>query len=111
MKKYLLSIFVILSTAWSGFSQDQAAFGIKFSGWVRSDIFYDSRQSVILREGHFMLYPENVLKDANGSDINASSSFNMLSICSRLKGNITAPDVLGAKTTGTPYWPVLAPDV
>ena len=100
MKKNLFLTFVFLSCAWSGFSQDQAAFGIKFAGWVRSDIFYDSRQSVILREGHFMLFPENVLKDANGSDINAASSFNILSICSRLKGTVTAPDVLGAKTTG-----------
>lgn len=100
MKQKHCLLIVFLMCAWSGFAQDQAAFGIKFSGWARTDIFYDSRQSAILREGHFMLYPENVLKDANGDDINAKGSFNILSICSRLKGTITAPDVLGAKTTG-----------
>lgn len=75
-------------------------FGIKFSGFVKSDFFYDTRQTINIREGHFLLYPDNILKDANGKDINASPSFNFLSIQTRLKGSISGPDVLGAKTSG-----------
>jgi hypothetical protein len=74
--------------------------GITFSGFVQTDIFYDSRQTVNIREGHFILYPDNVLLDANLKDINASPSFNMLSIQSRLKGTITGPNAFGAKTSG-----------
>lgn len=75
-------------------------FGIKFSGYVKSDFFYDSRQTVNLREGHFLLYPTPKFLDANSADINATSSLNFLSIQSRLTGNISAPDAFGAKVNG-----------
>ena len=98
MKKFL---FLFLSMISFGvFAQTPATFGIKFTGFVRTDIFYDSRQIINSRESHFLLYPDNVLIDPTGKDINAKSSFNMLSITSRLKANITAPDVLGAKAYG-----------
>ena len=38
--------------------------------------------------------------DKNGDDINAASSFNMLSIQTRLMGKITGPEAFGAKTSG-----------
>lgn len=75
-------------------------FGISFSGFVKTDIFYDTRQSGCIREGHFLLYPENVLPDANNKDINDKPSFNILSIQTRLKGSITGPEAFGAKTSG-----------
>jgi hypothetical protein len=75
-------------------------FGIEFSGFVKTDAFYDTRQTVNIREGHFLLYPDNISKDADGIDINAKPGFNMLSIQSRLKGTITGLDAFGAKTSG-----------
>ena len=39
-------------------------FGISFSGYVKTDLFFDSRQTVGLREGHFLLFPENKKPDA-----------------------------------------------
>lgn len=75
-------------------------FGISFSGFVKTDIFYDTRQAINIREGHFLLYPENVLPDANSRDINAKPAFNILSIQSRLRGAITGPNAFGAKTSG-----------
>lgn len=78
-------------------------FGIKFTGFVKSDIFYDSRQSSAstgIREGHFYLFPDNVDLDNNGKDLNANSRLHMLSIQTRLKGDITGPDAFGAKTSG-----------
>jgi hypothetical protein len=75
-------------------------FGIKFSGFVKNDFFYDSRQNVTIREGHFLLYPANESFDANNKDLNAVSNFNFLSIQTRLTGAISAPDAFGAKVSG-----------
>lgn len=74
--------------------------GISFSGFVKNDFFYDSRESVSIREGHFLLYPREVQPDADGIDINDKNSFNFLSIQTRLTGKISAPDAFGAKTSG-----------
>ncbi len=101
MKKILL--FVLILSVFSSFAQekkDAAKFGINFSGFVKTDIFYDTRQTVNIREGHFLLYPDNIALDANNEDVNAESSFNILSIQSRLKGAISGPDAFGAKTSG-----------
>lgn len=100
MKKtiILLSFFILPLFI---FSQDEPAFGIKFNGFVKTDILWDSRQTVDLREGHFLLYPKNEDLDPDGNDINAKASFNFLSIQTRLKGDIKGPDALGAKTSGS----------
>ncbi len=79
------------------------AFGIKLSGYVKTDVIYDTRQSSAangLREGHFYLFPDNVSYCADSMDMNASPSFHILSLQSRLKGDIYGPDAFGAKTTG-----------
>lgn len=80
--------------------QDKPGFGISLSGFVKTDIMYDTRQTVAIREGHFLLYPSPELLDKNNDDINAKSNFNILSIQTRLTGKISAPDAFGAKTSG-----------
>lgn len=75
-------------------------YGISFSGFVKNDFFFDTRDYYTIREGHFLLYPKEISPDATGTDINAVPSFNFLSIQSRLTGKITAPDAFGAKTSG-----------
>ena len=79
--------------------KEEPKFGISFSGFVKTDLNYDSRQTVNIREGHFLLYPENLKPDLNGKDINAKDHFGILSIQTRLTGKITGPDVLKAKTS------------
>ena len=81
-------------------AQDESKFGIKFSGFVKNDFFYDSRQTVSAREGHFLLWPSPENLDEDGDDINARANFNFLAIQSRLKGTISGPDAFGAKTSG-----------
>jgi hypothetical protein len=98
MKKTIL--FIVMLLPLFSFGQDDAKWGIKFSGFVKNDFFFDTRQVETLREGHFLLYPLNVKYDRDSADINAQPSFNMLSIQSRLRGEIAAPDALGAKTSG-----------
>jgi hypothetical protein len=75
-------------------------FGISFNGFVKTDMFFDSRQTVSVREGHFLLYPQAEAPDLNDEDINATPNLNMLSIQTRLTGKITAPDAFGAKVSG-----------
>jgi hypothetical protein len=84
MKK-LFAVFFLFSSIL--FAQtDNQSFGISFSGFVKTDLMYDSRQVVSIREGHFLLYPQNESPDINGDDINDKSSFNILSIQTRLNG-------------------------
>jgi hypothetical protein len=98
MKKILLLFLFIPLLGMS--QEDKPAFGIKFSGYVKNDFFFDSRRTVGLREGLFYLYPENVKYDNEGTDINNHSSFHILSIQSRLKGELFGPNAFGAKTSG-----------
>ena len=80
-----------------------STFGIKFSGFVRNDAYFDTRQVVSARpavQGDLLLYPSPVLPDVNGKDINATPSFSMMAVTSRLSGAITGPDAFGAKTCG-----------
>ncbi|MBC8485944.1 MAG: hypothetical protein H8D45_07875 [Bacteroidetes bacterium] len=98
IKKLIFIVIIILPLL--SLSQEEKKFGIKFSGFVKTDVFFDSRQTTDVREGHFLLYPANEILDVNGDDINAKSKFNILSIQTRLRGKITGPDAFGAKTSG-----------
>lgn len=95
-------IFLILCFSGSiVFAQtDKPASALSVSGFVKTDMIFDSRQTVSLREGHFHLYPQNENLDIRGNDIHATSNFNILAIQTRLNGKITGPDAFDAKTSG-----------
>jgi hypothetical protein len=100
---FLLLIGIVFSSVNVIKAQDgekEKNFGIKWSGYVKNDFFYDSRQTVDAREGHLLLWPTAPSLDINGNDINAHGSFNFLAIQTRIKGSITGPDAMGAKTSG-----------
>lgn len=99
MKKLIIIAFVLFFST-IAIAQEKSKFGIKFTSFVKTDLMFDSRQTVTAREGHFLLYPMNVSYDSKNNDRNAKSNFNMLSIQTRLKGAITGPDAFGAKTSG-----------
>ena len=103
MKKGIITIIALLVLTIPTFAQQPEqpqTFGLTLSGYVKADVFYDSRQEAKGREGEFELYPSAKSLDANGNDLNAIGDFNILSVQSRLTGKITAPDFLGAKSTG-----------
>jgi hypothetical protein len=119
MKKLILSLCVLFSIAANAQTptttgdqkkaeikkpaDNAATWGIKFGGFLRNDMYYDSRQVVSARpanQGELLLYPANKSLDINGKDINASPSFNATAITSRLSGVVTGPDAFGAKTSG-----------
>lgn len=100
-KTYLLLIMIALPfLAQAQVNNESQNFGIKFSGLVKNDFFRDTRETYTIREGNFVLYPKEVNRDAEGIDINDKSSFNFLSIQSRITAKATAPDAFGAKTSG-----------
>jgi hypothetical protein len=101
MKKYVLCCLLISMMMSNSIAQStESDFGIKFNGFVKTDIMFDSRQTVAAREGHFLLYPVAEKTGEDGEDINAKPNFNILAIQTRLKGSITGPDAFGAKTSG-----------
>jgi hypothetical protein len=103
MKNYfLLFVVALLLLGYKSDAQEEKdkKIGVKISGFVKNDFFWDSRQTIAAREGHFLLWPAQQILDDNGVDINAKSSFNFLAIQSRIKLAITGPDALGAKTSG-----------
>ena len=100
MKRSIFILFATLIPILS-FSQDgekeEKKIDLKWSGFVKTDFFWDSRQTVNAREGHFLLFPASVSEDPDGNDINAKPNMNFLSIQSRLALSVTGPDVLNAK--------------
>jgi hypothetical protein len=102
MKRFTL-FMIVLGIVFTSFGQEQKEapkYGITFSGFVKNDFFYDTRQTVAAREGHFLLFPAAESLDEDGNDINLNDNLNFLSIQSRLSGKITGPDAFGAKTSG-----------
>jgi hypothetical protein len=102
MKKFRIGVVLILCFPFTTLveASDPDPIGIKFTGFVKTDVIYDTRQTEALREGHFLLYPLNEVRDVEGNDVNAGANLNILSIQTRLTGTITGPAAFGAKTSG-----------
>ena len=73
---------------------------VSLYGFVRTDLIFDTRQTVYVREGNLNMFPTNELLDEYGNDINNSPMLNYSSIGSRMGIKATGPDILGAKVTG-----------
>ncbi|MBN2756122.1 MAG: hypothetical protein JXR51_03020, partial [Bacteroidales bacterium] len=103
MKKIIFLVLIMVLPLIS-FSQDdkkeETKFKLDFSGFVKNDFFWDTRKTVAAREGHFLLFPSQVDKDADGKDINDKANFNFLAIQSRLSIGLSGPDAFGAKISG-----------
>jgi hypothetical protein len=95
MKRFFLFITLLLPLLLS--AQDS---WIKLNGFVRNDLFFDSREPVSAVNGLFLFFPapENILDD--GKDANANPSLTLLSVTSRLNTTFRTPDILNAKVTG-----------
>jgi len=55
--KSLFFIVVLILPLLLKAQEEEKNFGIKFNGFVKGDYFYDTRQTVSAREGHFLLWP------------------------------------------------------
>ncbi len=104
MKRTLLVVvcllFAFVIQAQSADKKKKSDIKFKFSGFLKSDYFWDTRQTVSAREGHFLLYPAPVKEDPDGVDINSTPNFNFLSIQSRIRVDISGAKALNADITG-----------
>lgn len=92
----LLGIFLSLSS-YSQTEQPKDPNEFSFSGYIKNDFFWDSRQTVSAREGSFLLWPSAFKDDLEGNDSNAVPNFNFLALQSRLAFNWSGSEALGAK--------------
>jgi hypothetical protein len=114
-KQYFLIILIIIVVTIKGFSQIQKTenstsipttvsaekeWDYNFYGFIRTDYIFDTRKSYQVREDNLNLYPLDKVLDIKGEDLNATGSYNFLSIVSRVGVKIKAPDVWGAKIYG-----------
>ena len=105
MKFTLTVLTLLLINLLSAYSQDIKPTTnpekptLTWSGFVKAEALYDTRQVVEAREGYLLLYPKNILPDKNGEDINAKGSFNQYAMSARLTLKATGPDILGAKAS------------
>ena len=75
MKKLIIILLLLSSSIiYAQDKKEEQKFGISLTGFVKTDLYYDSRQTVNIREGHFLLYPDNEKPDLNGKDISSSHS-------------------------------------
>lgn len=75
-------------------------FKFKLYGFVRGDLFYNSRANVESFDGVFLLYPSDRLPDVDGKDLNAASNSGFYMMTTRLGVDITGPKIAGASSTG-----------
>ncbi|MFW5767531.1 MAG: hypothetical protein ACOCXO_04100, partial [Bacteroidota bacterium] len=62
-------------------------------GYVKLDAFYDSRETVNGREGHFLLWPAPPEYDLYGNDLADKPSFNMLAVQTNMGLSVQGPEI------------------
>lgn len=101
MRKYMLffAFICLLANAKTTLAQqkDEPLVTIDIHGFVAAQAFYDTRQIVEAREGMVSLYPLRPELDANGEDINARGSFNLLSMTTRVGLAATGREIFNAR--------------
>jgi len=100
VKRLSLLFITLIVCGFQLSAQETPSFGIRFSGFVKTDFWYDSRQVIGSREELFLFYPKKIQAGADGKDLNAGGNFNFTAITSRITGKISGPDAFGAKTSG-----------
>ena len=74
-------------------------FTYKFYGFVRGDLFYNSRANMAPIDGNFYLYPLDKSFDADGKDLNATPNGSFYTFTSRLGLDVTGPDIGKARSS------------
>lgn len=74
-------------------------FTYKFYGFIRGDLFYNTRANMAPVDGNFYLYPLDEKPDADGKDLNATPNGSFYTFTSRLGLDVTGPNVGAARTS------------
>jgi len=99
MKKILVMLVFAFSTNTIAQTTDKKDINLEFKGFVRTDAFFDSRNTISLREGAILLMPANKSLDISGGDIYDRSSLTAFAFHTRLAGSLSGPEVFGAKSS------------
>jgi hypothetical protein len=93
------TIVILLSGICAPLSAQREKFSYQFYGFVRGELYADSRQNTETVDGLFYLLPNDRLLDANGKDLNGTPSSSFYSFTSRLGMNIKGPNVGKAQSS------------
>lgn len=74
-------------------------FTYKFYGFVRGDLFYNTRANMAPVDGNFYLYPLDKKTDADGKDLNGTPNGSFYTFTSRLGLDATGPNIGTARTS------------
>jgi len=95
LKTILPLFFITLSTLLIA----QEPVKLKFSGFVRNDFYFNSRQNMEAIDGTFQYFPKPIDNDILGNDKNAVPQSEMLSVASRLILDVYGSPIFGAKSS------------
>lgn len=96
--KHLLSLLCGIMLSLPLTAQDKK-FTYQFYGFVRGDLFYNSRANMAPVDGNFYLYPLDKKTDAIGKDLNDTPNGSFYTFTSRLGVNLTGPAIGRARTS------------
>ena len=74
-------------------------FDYNFYGFVRGDMYYNSRSNIEVVDGLFFIHPKDKLYDADGKDLNGKPSSSFYTLTTRLGLNVKGPDLGAARTS------------
>ena len=69
--RYIVLIFILSINSLIAQETEEKKIKFEASGFIKSDIFFDSRQNVEALEGLLHIFPKDESLDENGKDINA----------------------------------------
>ncbi len=98
MNRNLCLLAILLLPLISFTQTEPSKFSYTFTGYVRAEALFDTRQIVEAREGYLLFYPKRQVFDAEGNDINDQPSFNQYAMTTRLGVKVKGVDILGAKS-------------
>lgn len=98
MKKTLHIITILTCLYFSTFAQKRD-FSYQFYGFIRGDLFYNTRANQAPVDGNFYLYPLDHDFDSQGKDINATPNGSFYTFTTRLGLDMQGPKIGKAKSS------------
>ena len=78
----------------------ESSFPVKVSGFIKHESYWDTRQVVGAQDDQILLFPEKKKLDANCDDINGKGQYDMVAIQTRMRFDITGPNIKNAHSHG-----------
>jgi hypothetical protein len=105
LQRYIIAVLILIFISSPGIygqgtDTEKSMPEIKFSGYIKSDFFTDSRQNFAVRENMLLLYPKPRVKDEEGSDINDVRNTQFIPFQSRITARFTGTRIMNARASG-----------